>query len=229
MRQIKLWFGLVLCMSMGLSAKAQDRYAVYFKFKPQSGLSLSKPQEFLTQKAIDRRIREGIQADSLDLPVSAKYLEEVSALSEYVLYSSKWMNAAILVADKSSAEQLKTLPYVEKVELVAHDFLKQPNAKMRYKVFASTTLETNCKVPKLNSRELAITDNTYDYQNQLIGIDKMHEEGFTGEGVTVAVFDAGFPGVNTASPFSHLIANNQIIGQKDFVRPWNTQVFMDNQ
>lgn len=224
-----MWFGLVLCWSLGLSAKAQDRYAVYFKFKPQSGFSLSKPQEFLTQKAIDRRTREGIQADSLDLPVSAKYLEGVSALSEYVLYSSKWMNAAVLVADKSSAEELETLPYVEKVELVAHDFLKQPNARMRYKVYASTTLLTNCKEPKLNNRELAITDNTYDYQNQLIGIDKMHEEGFTGEGVTVAVFDAGFPGVNTASPFAHLIANNQIIGQRDFVRPWNTQVFIDNQ
>ncbi len=57
----------------------------------------------------------------------------------------------------------------------------------------------------------------------------MHEEGFTGEGVTVAVFDAGFPGINTASAFSHLFTNNQILGQRDFVRPWNAEVFMDNQ
>ncbi|OYX14344.1 MAG: peptidase, partial [Algoriphagus sp. 32-45-6] len=61
------------------------------------------------------------------------------------------------------------------------------------------------------------------------GIDKMHEEGFTGKGVTVAVFDAGFPGVINASTFAHLFANNQIIGQKDVVRPWNQEVFIDNQ
>lgn len=229
MGRIKFCVGFLFFLVLVISAQAQDRYAVYFKYKPQAGLSLTKPQEFLTQKAIDRRNREGIQADSLDLPVSAKYLEEVTVLSDYVLYSSKWMNAAILVTDQTGAEQMQALPYVEKVELVAKGYLKKPNARMRSKVFASVTLETNCKEPKLNNRELALADNSYDYQNQLIGIDKMHEEGYTGEGVTIAVFDAGFPGTNTASPFAHLIANNQIIGQRDFVRPWNAGVFMDNQ
>jgi subtilisin family serine protease len=57
----------------------------------------------------------------------------------------------------------------------------------------------------------------------------MHAEGYTGKGVTIAVFDAGFPGTNTASPFAHLFTKNQIVGQRDFVRPWNSGVFMDNQ
>lgn len=57
----------------------------------------------------------------------------------------------------------------------------------------------------------------------------MHEEGYTGAGVTMAVFDAGFPGTNTASPLAHLFTSNQIVGQRDFVRPWNSDVFIDNQ
>lgn len=229
MAGIKFCFGALLLFIFGISSYAQDRYAVYFKYKPQASLSLSRPQEFLTQKAIERRSREGIQADSLDLPVSAKYLDQVALLSEYVLYSSKWMNAAVLVTDESGVEAMEALPFVEKVELVASDYLKMPSARMKYKVYASVTLETNCKEPKFNSRELDLADNTYDYQNQLIGIDKMHQEGFTGDGVMIAVFDAGFPGVNTASPFAHLFAKNQLVGQRDFVRPWNKEVFMGNQ
>jgi hypothetical protein len=229
MAGIKFCIAFSMGLLLGFSSKAQDRYAVYFKYKPQEGLSLSQPQEFLTQKAIERRTREGIQADSLDLPVAAKYLDEVAALSEYVLYSSKWMNAAILVTDQHRADEMAALPFVAKVELVAADFLVKPSARIKYKVRASVTLETNCDDPKLNTRELALADNTYDYQNELIGIDRMHAEGYTGGGVTVAVFDAGFPGTNTASPFAHLFSNNQIVGQKDFVRPWNTEVFMGNQ
>lgn len=229
MGRISIWLGVFGLVCMSLSAQAQDRYAVYFKYKPQTVYSLQKPQEFLTQKALDRRSREGIQADSLDLPVSQKYLDEVAKSATYVLYTSKWMNAAVLVADKSAATAMEALPFVSKVELTGIGFLPKPNARMRYKVFASATLATNCEDPKLNTRELDVQANSYDFQNQLIGIDKMHQEGYTGKGVTVAVFDAGFPGTNTASAFTHLFTNNQIVGQRDFVRPWNTEVFMDNQ
>jgi len=229
MARIKIFISLSFFLFLALSAGAQDRYAVYFKYKPQSSLSLSRPQEFLTQKALDRRSREGIQADSLDLPVAGKYLDQVTALSDYLLYPSKWMNAAVLVTDRAGSETMAALPFVDRVELVAKDFLPKPSARMKYKVYASATLETNCKAPKLNTRELAIADNSYDFQNQLIGIDRMHAEGYTGAGVTIAVFDAGFPDTNTASPFAHLFTNSQIIGQRDIVRPWNTEVFMGNQ
>jgi serine protease AprX len=56
----------------------------------------------------------------------------------------------------------------------------------------------------------------------MIGAAQMHDNGFRGEGMTIAVFDAGFPGVNSASPFSHLFTNNQIKGVYDFVDHDNT-------
>jgi len=229
MRQIRFGAGLLILMLVAFVSQAQDRYAVYFKYKPQTTLSLQNPEAFLTQKALQRRNREGGQADSLDLPVSGKYLSEVSKKADYILYASKWMNAAVLVTNEEGASSMKTLPFVEKVELVGRGFLFNPGARVRYKVYASVTLETNCENPKLNTRELNISNNNYDFQNQLIGIDKMHAEGYTGKGVTIAVFDAGFPGTNTASPFAHLFTKNQIVGQRDFVRPWNSGVFMDNQ
>lgn len=229
MARIKWCVGFLSFMIVVFVAEAQDRYAVYFKHKPQTGFSLSNPQAFLTQKAIQRRTREGNQVDSLDLPVAPKYLDEVAKTSNYVLYTSKWMNAAVVVTNAQNATALKSLPFVDKVELVGVGFLPKPNARIPYEVNASVTLETTWSEPKLNTRELALAANSYDFQNQLIGIDKMHKEGFTGKGVTVGVFDAGFPGTNTGSPFVHLFTKNQIVGQRDFVRPWNPGVFIDNQ
>lgn len=229
MARIKFYIAFSLFLALGITSQAQDRYAVYFKFKPQSEFSLSRPQEFLTQKALDRRLREGIAIDSLDLPVSEKYLLEVGAWSEYVLYTSKWMNAAVLVVNDTGAEAIEALPFVDRVELVAKGFLEEPGARVVSQSDFLTDQELERKYPKFNSRQLGLTANSYDFQNRLIGIDRMHEEGYTGEGVTIAVFDAGFPGVDTISSFAHLFANDRIIAQRDFVRPWSKNAFAGHQ
>jgi hypothetical protein len=225
----RIWVGLLLFLLVGLNAKAQDRYAIYFKFKPQSEFSFSAPQKFLTQNAIDRRSREQVQLDSLDLPVSKKYILEISALCAEILYSSKWMNVAVVVAHEADVDRVSTLPFVEKIELVAPGFLESLKAR----VVESEQPEKNDKPfgksPEFSTGELALSSHGYDFQNELIGIDKMHEEGYTGKGVTIAVFDAGFPGTDTASPLAHLLENNQIVGQRDFVRPWNKDVFTAHQ
>ena len=223
----KVCLGLLVFFVFEYAAQVQDRYAVYFKYKPQSSLSLSRPQEFLTPKALDRRIREGIKADSLDLPVAVDYLSEVIAFSTDVLYSVKWMNAAVVVSDQAGVDQISALPFVDKVELIGHGFLPRPNE--RSKLHASKPIQNRDRESKLNARELALADKSYEYQNHLIGIDKMHEEGYTGEGLTVAIFDAGFPGADTVSPLSDLFTNNRIIAQRDLVRPWNPGVFRGHQ
>ncbi len=210
------------------SVIAQDRYAVYFKFKPQTTFTLNKPQEFLTQKAIDRRTREKIQADSTDLPVSKKYVDAIKAKANYLLYESKWLNAAVLVTTKVKADEIKALPFVAKVELVGIGYLNNPNLRLNILSDASKEPKKR-KEETISARELQLNENTYDFQNQLIGIPEMHAEGFKGKGITIAVFDAGFPGVNTASSLIHLQTNKQIISTRDFVRPWNTNVYTDNQ
>jgi len=87
MGRIKLLACLLVWLS-SLNLAAQDRYAVFYKFKPQESFSLDRPSDFLSQKALTRRSREGVAADSLDLPVSQKYVEAVNEKSEYLLYSS---------------------------------------------------------------------------------------------------------------------------------------------
>lgn len=223
-------FLVFFIVGSALSGKlaAQDRYAVFYKYKPQETFSLSEPSEFLSQKALDRRSRETVAPDSLDLPVSPKYVEAVSEKSTYILYSSKWFNATLLVTDDKGVTELEAMPFVDRVELIGRSFVPNPNARVDRK--SDATYSSKLRAPtSRTSRILATNEETYDLQNSLLGIDKMHEEGYTGKGVIVAVFDAGFPGANTVSPLVHLQTNGQIIGTKDFVRPWNDNVYSENQ
>lgn len=224
----KFLSALILLTGIFGSLSAQDRYAVYFKYKPQTTFSLTKPEEFLTQGAIGRRKREGVRPDSLDLPVSKKYVDAVREKADYLLYESKWLNASILVTTKGKADEIRVFPFVAKVELVGIGYLNNPNSRLDKKIHAPQ-VSKNRKEEKPSSRELQLNENSYDFQNQLIGIPEMHKEGFKGKGITIAVFDAGFPGANTASSLIHLQTKKQIVSTRDFVRPWNTNVYADNQ
>ncbi|WBL45092.1 S8 family serine peptidase [Algoriphagus halophytocola] len=207
---------------------AQNRYAVFYKYKPQTSLSLEEPAAFLTSKALDRRSKEGVPVDSLDLPVAQKYVDEVYLHSNYILYSSKWFNATVLVTDEAGVLELESLPFVDRVELVAHGYIPSPNARVGRGIYASVTHKL-CPPSAQNARTLAVDENDYDFQNELLGIDEMHEDGYTGKGVTIAVFDAGFPGTDTANPLAHLQSNGQVIATQDLVRPWNQDIYSQHQ
>jgi subtilisin family serine protease len=228
MGRIKLLVTLVLFFGLAGSSFAQDRYAIFFKYKPQIELSLNEPTAFLTSKALARRARENVKADSLDLPVSKKYIDQVLTLSNYVLYSSKWLNATITITDATRASEIAKLPFVSNIELVGRGFLPNQNTGIDAKLSAAATQKL--RIPSSeNERILASQANTYDFQNELIGITQMLAEGYSGKGITIAVFDAGFPGANTSAALKQLETNKQLIATKDFVRPWNSNVFQDNQ
>lgn len=223
---------LLICVAtlwlLPFLVEAQDRYAVFYKYKPQDGLNLDQPQDFLTDRALLRRAKEDVAVDSTDLPVTQRYVDEVYQLSHYILYQSKWLNASLIVTDMEGAKSISELPFVEKVELVGKGYIPNPNARIGRRLFVSTTAKV-CPPGGKAERTLAAQELPSDFQNSLLGIDFMHEEGFKGKGIRIAVFDAGFPGTDNASPLSHLLSNNQLVAQKDFVRPWNQNVFTDNQ
>jgi subtilisin family serine protease len=215
---------LVFLLSFGWTTKglAQDRYAVFFKFKPQKEYALASPSKFLTEKAIQRRAREKFAVDSLDLPVTDAYLQGISAYSQELLYASKWLNAAVVVTDAEGKKKMEGLPFVQKVEWVAKGFISRSGNRNSTGVIASTPKKWAIEE---SYREAA----AYDFQNELLGIPAMHQAGFTGKGITVAVFDSGFPGLDKAVPFAHIFTNKRVVGQLNVVRPWIKEVFRDNE
>lgn len=217
---------LVFLLSFGWTTKglAQDRYAVFFKFKPQNEYSLASPSKFLTQKAIQRRAREKFAVDSLDLPVTAAYLQGISAYSQELLYASKWLNAAVVVTDAAGKKNMEALPFVQKVEWVAKGFISRTGNRTAPEISQKPTKNQKWAIEE-SYREVA----AYDFQNELLGIPAMHQAGFTGKGITVAVFDSGFPGLDKAVPFAHVFTNKRVVGQLNVVRPWIKEVFRDHE
>jgi subtilisin family serine protease len=222
----KLIYFLAFLISFGWTTKglAQDRYAVFFKFKPQKEYSLASPSKFLTEKAIQRRVREKVAVDSLDLPVTAAYLQGISAYSQELLYASKWLNAAVVVTDAAGKKNMEALPFVQKVEWVAKGFIAKTGNRTVSEISQKPTKNQKWAIEE-SYREAA----AYDFQNDLLGIPAMHQAGFTGKGITVAVFDSGFPGLDRAIPFAHVFTNKQVVGQLNVVRPWIKEVFRDHE
>ena len=211
-----------MCFCLTTKTIAQDRYAVFFKFKPQKEYSLGSPSKFLTEKAIQRRAREKFPIDSLDLPVTASYIQGISSLSQELLYVSKWLNAAIVVTDAEGKKKMEGLPFVQKVDWVAKGFISRTGNRNSTEV---SSAQPKKWVLEQSYRQAA----AYDFQNELLGIPAMHQAGFTGKGITVAVFDSGFPGLDKATAFSHVFTNSQVLGQLNVVRPWTKDVFRDNE
>jgi len=206
---------LVVILSIGSSmGYAQDRYAVHYHYKPQTGYSLDVPEDLLLEKALARRMREGVAVDSIDLPVSPKYLVALKPLVERIEYHSKWLNASVVVATEEQMEEVAALPFVHKTRLVARGFYTDTQGGKKESLRIPVSF-------RLKSKKV----EAYDFQNEILGIPAMHEEGFTGAGVTIAVFDAGFANADKISGMQHLFEQDRIVATRDFVTPGAPDVF----
>jgi serine protease AprX len=193
---------LVLFLVLSLPAVAQkNRYMVFFKDKTGTPFTVDEPSEFLSAKAIERRVRHNVKVTTEDLPVNPGYIQAVKNTGAEIYFSTRWMNGILVQCDATMLPEIQALPDVKAVELVGPGASLAPNGRGR---------AHKNKVPKSE-----VTDS----QLQMLGIDKMHADGFTGEGVSIAILDAGFTGVNSAEPFNHIFADNRVdlSLSKDFV------------
>jgi len=186
---------LILLMLAGLPVAAQvNRYIVFFKDKNGSPYSVSNPSAFLSEKALTRRTRQNISVSNDDIPVNENYLQGLRDAGASVFFRTRWMNAALVQCNASLVNAIAGLSFVKAVELVA------PNKK----------LVGGRSATQNGSSQDSMAGSSTRAQLQMIGVDEMHREGYAGEGVTIAVLDAGFPGVNTAIPFHDLIQDSRI-------------------
>lgn len=192
--------GILFLLAFTLNAQ-DNRYMVFFKDKSGSAYSVSEPSEFLSPRAVERRQRQGLTTIPQDIPVNDTYIQGVSATGASVVHATRWMNGVLVSCDEATLASIRSLPYVADAELVAPG--AKPSSSGRRRITSRMT----------EAGESMVTAN----QLSMLGLSEMHTAGYTGEGVFVAVLDAGFPGVNTADPFSHLFADNRIVDTYDFV------------
>jgi hypothetical protein len=90
------------------------KFRVSLKDKSATKYSLERPQEFLSQKAIDRRTRQCLPIDSTDLPVCAAYVKAVKRCGVRVLVTGKWDNFVTISCNNPKlVDKIKALPFVK--------------------------------------------------------------------------------------------------------------------
>lgn len=201
---MKIWLILFFSvLSLHGQATELKRYAVFFKDKAHSNYSLSKPEQFLSTRSLERRLHHNVVLTEEDLPVSTTYLNMIKYVGVRILYTSKWVNAAVIETYATNAKLLYAFSFVDRVEYVAPEYgLGQGGRKSQ-----------------VDSEKVGKTEQRNADQNNMLGISVLHNEEYKGNGRLIAVLDAGFYGVENAAHFSHLYNNNNLLATKNFVKP----------
>ena len=204
---------------IGLCSQAQfTRYIIRFKDKGANPFSISNPSQYLTQRALDRRTRYNIPIDSSDLPVTPRYIDSVRlAGTVTILNSSKWLNqVAIKTSDAAALAKINSFPFVISTSPVGSRIA--PGDIPVNKILDSST---NISFPISTERPENITGYyNYGKSNGQVKIhqgDFLHNHGFRGEGMQMAVLDAGFYRYLSLPTFDSMRNNNQVLGTWDFV------------
>jgi serine protease AprX len=205
---------LLVAFLMSQQFSAQEDAWVYLKSKPNLEAYLAAPLTMLSQRALDRRIRQNIELDAKDVPLDAAFYSQIkSATGITILAKSKWLNAIHVDGSQVDINNLKVnFSFVDNIEF-ANNVL---NKKGKGSQHSSRSLN---KKTKNKFAELKANYNygTAETQITMLKGDFLHQQGFTGAGMHIAVIDAGFPNVDELLAFQKLRDNNQILGGYDFV------------
>lgn len=200
-------FAMALLAFVSITVAAQKdtlKFRVSLTDKAATTYSLSKPQEFLSAKALARRARQQLSVDSTDLPVCAKYVEAIRKQGVKIVVTGKWDNfVTVSCNDSSRMARISRLPFVRSVEKV----WQQPTRKNKDKALKRDSITD--KVVRVDSLYYG---KSYR-QIQMSKADKLHEAGFRGKGMTIAVIDAGFHNADRIKAMQNI----HIVGVKDFV------------
>ena len=210
---------VVLLFASTIDLFAQ-KFAVYFTDKDNSPYSISNPEAFLSQRSLDRRARYGVDVTVQDLPVNEQYVEALRNLGATVPFTSKWLNCALVSCPQSLISQIEALPFVSHVVYASPQSYGGKQGEGLPTKFANK-LESEKDFLTIDTKNI---DENYNYGsgygqiNQLNGIP-VHEQGYTGDGVLIAVLDAGFQNVNSLGVFSSIYSEGRMVLARDIVNP----------
>ncbi|KAA5536519.1 S8 family serine peptidase [Taibaiella lutea] len=204
---------LIIILLVTQYAEAQDeQYAFFVNFKDKNAttFSLSNPQAYLSQRALDRRTKYGINIDSTDLPAVQSYVDSILHVTNGTLHlTSRWQNfAVILIHDSSSILNLLTIDFVKDVRIAGY----YPTG-LHLLPAPADSIPTGGKP----------TDYDENYYGQaweqihLCNGEYLHSKGWTGNNKLIAVIDAGFTGVDNNMAFDSMYQEGRLLDTHNFI------------
>jgi subtilisin family serine protease len=197
-----LFFIIISFSSFAQQDSITYKYWVEFTDKYNSNFSVNNPELFLSQRAIERRVRQNIPIKIQDLPINNWYVDSIINLGFDVLNRSKWFNGIMLSTNDSNL-----------VDNINFSFVKSTFSFGRWNRNKSNQ-RTNSKFE--NDFNKSDYGDTYN-QLQMLKGNILHNRNLKGEGKVIAVLDAGFSKANEMDAFKKLFDEDRILGSWDFV------------
>ena len=185
-----------------LSAQPAHRYWIFLRDKgPVQGELSPAVSEFALAKRQRKNIPTG---DFTDLPVYSGYTAILKQTGIRIHHRSRWFNAVSADLSGIPASTIRALPFVRDIQPVR-------------------VLRSSGEVRPAPSVLFKPSDDFYgpsDNQARMIGIPELHDQGFYGQGVRIALFDTGFRLEHDA--LQHIT----VVAAYDFI---NNDKVVDNQ
>ena len=183
-------------------------YWIQLKDKNGTNYSTDRPETFLSPDAIERRLKANIPVTEMDLPVSAIYTDSLLRLGVKIIGTSKWMNSVLIQnPDSLLLDAIATLSFVSEFDTAYSDFT------------AGGIQGTITNLPSEAENVESFFYGVASRQISLLGGNFLHNYGYDGEDIKIAVLDAGFYRVNEVPAFQSLWQENRILATRDFVNP----------
>lgn len=200
---VLLAFALIFSLGVFAQFTTDDtlKYRISLKDKAATEYSLQKPEKYLSEKSIERRKRQGLAIDSTDLPVCKKYVDAIRKKGVHVLVTGKWDNfVTVSCKDSTLINEIANLPFVRSTERVWKGVVKK--ALKRDSLINAPLRSDSLYGPAITQIEMSRAN-------------LLHNAGFKGQGMTIAVIDAGFHNVDKIEAMKNI----NILGVRDFVNP----------
>ncbi len=202
-------------------ADGSTELAVWVFFTDKAGsdrAAIARAELLVSEKSLARRgklLPADALVDATDVPVHEAYVAGVARRVVSLRHRSKWFNAVSAIVLPHQVAEVAALPGVREVELMAR-FRRAPSLRSDESPASLPPSQGNLAKP-----------HTLDYgpslgQAQKINVPPVHDLGYSGWGVTIAVFDNGFRLLgHEALAHLNIIATYDFVDKKIDVAPVN--------
>lgn len=174
-------------------------YAVYFKDKGDNvKLNIS---DCISDNAYQKRLKNNIDVDFSDFPISSDYVNRVSSPTSKVLLQSRWLNCIVIKSEIPM--DFSDYQFVTKVIPIN-------------KSDDEITCRKNEHENTMYHNEEIITNGNSD-QLDFINVTPLHDYGYYGQNVTIAIMDDGFLRANQVEQLNHIFEENRVVCAKNFI------------
>lgn len=193
-----LSFLIGILFELSFSAQAAYRYRLLLDGKPGSAVYP------LSQRALDRRERQGIALDSTDYEISPLYLSALDAAGMQICSRSRWLNSVVVMRDDGEeiADQVwLDFPFIKEVEEVTS---------------SEVVLVSTSHIFKRGVPDVSVVPFVDDFRHPMRQVNgqALYDGGHRGGGMLIAVLDGGFYNVRDFEWLSR-----RVIGCHDMYQP----------